>query len=102
MKQSTNINGPVSMAKFHQFCLSTNENRLFCANLLDDPDESENARETEPWPSSEERGSLLLPSGVPGLSTWASPRTAAERCSSGPSPVEKNIAYFFLLPEDRF
>lgn len=56
--------------------VQTREKRLVFTNLLVDSDDSENAGETDLWPSSKE-GDSLLPSGVSGLSIWAFPRTTA-------------------------
>lgn len=57
--------------------VQTREKRLVFTNLLVDSDDSENAGETDLWPSSKEGDSLLLPSGVSVLSIWAFPRTTA-------------------------
>lgn len=54
--------------------VQTREKRLFFTNLLVDSDDSENVGESDLWPFSKEGNSLLLSSGVSGLSTWSFPR----------------------------
>lgn len=87
-----NIQGPTSLTKFLHILINrvqTSRNKLFFTNLLVDPDDCENARETDLCPSSAEWGSLLLPSGVSALSIWASPRMAVELCSLRSSSTKK-------------
>lgn len=115
LMKNINIQGPTSLTKFFHIWINrvqTSRNKLFFTNLLVDPDDCENTRETDLWPSSAEWGSLLLPSGVSALSIWASPRMAIELCSLRSSSTKKKKVeigkydkakyYFFFSLETDF